>query len=248
MNSLLPLISCLCVTKNRPAQLSRTIQCFIAQTYPNKELVVVYEETDEPTNKVLQSFASQVNFKLVAVENNNTIVSLGDLRNLSIDNATGEYCCQWDDDDWYHPTRITAQFELMQQAGKDACVLEQWLFFDGHTKQAYLSHKRYWEGSLLCSKILMQQYQYAKLAKGEDTPLITALRSKNQIHLIQNKPHLYIYNYHGNNTWQYQHFKGFFHYSKLLNTEQSKWVEDVLSQSISVEEGAKLLTQSFLQS
>ena len=42
----LPLISCICITRNRPGYLSKAIVCFKQQTYPNKELVILYEEDD----------------------------------------------------------------------------------------------------------------------------------------------------------------------------------------------------------
>ena len=43
---------------------------------------------------------------------------LGTLRNRSLEEATGDFMAQWDDDDWYHPERIERQARvLMGDAG-----------------------------------------------------------------------------------------------------------------------------------
>jgi hypothetical protein len=39
--------------------------------------------------------------------------TLGTLRGLSLDVATGEIVCQWDDDDCHHPDRILHQVQQM---------------------------------------------------------------------------------------------------------------------------------------
>ena len=44
-----PLISCLCVTRARVPLLKRAVACFHAQTYPQKELVLLYEHDDRET-------------------------------------------------------------------------------------------------------------------------------------------------------------------------------------------------------
>ena len=239
-----PLISCLCITRNDTALLQRAIHCFLAQTYPNKELVIVYEDDNLQTALFLQTYPAGENIRSFSVPARPKS-PLGALRNYSLQMAAGDYICQWDDDDWYHRERLAVQFRLMQQAGKDACILEQWLLFDGHTGKAYLSHKRYWEGSLLCRKDLVLQNQYAGLAQGEDTPTVTALSNAQHIHLVRQQAHLYIYNYHGRNTWDYRHFKDFFHYATLLPAQQSLLVEQVLMQQYDMIQAASLLDEAF---
>ena len=53
MNNQLPLISCICVTREKPSLLKRAIDCFLAQTYPNKELVILYEDDDYATEELV---------------------------------------------------------------------------------------------------------------------------------------------------------------------------------------------------
>src|SRR5436305_1073460 len=46
--------------------------------------------------------------------------TVGDLRNLALEHATGDFIVNWDDDDWHHPRRIEVQ---MQARGEDTAVL-----------------------------------------------------------------------------------------------------------------------------
>ena len=41
------LISCLCISKNNVDIVSQSIKSFLGQTYPNKELIFVYEDNNK---------------------------------------------------------------------------------------------------------------------------------------------------------------------------------------------------------
>lgn len=218
-----PLISCICVTRNRPHLLRRALRCFDAQTYPQKEIVLVVEEGDQDTAAVIQDWSrlQDKNMKLVTVaagpDNR-----LGNLRNLGIATAEGTYFCQWDDDDWHHPERISLQYAQLVAAGApyQATVLDQWIIFDAVHRQAYLGCKRHWEGSILCDRNFALQHKYHNLEKGEDSPLVDTLAARRQLKVITGHAHLYIYTFHGANTWDYGHFNGFMRYSQPLAAAQ----------------------------
>src|SRR5688572_18686998 len=95
-----PLISCLCITERRVHFLKGAVSCFLSQTYPNKELVVVHKEDDHDTLDYITSLNNQT-IRSVAIPPGQH-KTLGERRNFSIMAAEGEYFCQWDDDDWYH--------------------------------------------------------------------------------------------------------------------------------------------------
>ena len=97
-----PLISCLCPTKNGPSMVKRAIECFNSQTYPNKELILVTDERNIYLD-VLESLAGG-DIKLVKAPRGSVI---GKLRNISVDNASGEYIATWDDDDISFENRLT---------------------------------------------------------------------------------------------------------------------------------------------
>ena len=106
MNHEYPLISCICVTYRKPALLERAIRCFESQTYPNKELVILYEDHDEPTVTYITGHTFSPGIRCICTPGNPK-KTLGELRNIANNAAKGEFLCQWDDDDWYHPSRLT---------------------------------------------------------------------------------------------------------------------------------------------
>lgn len=223
-----PLISCVCITHHRPQLLERAINSFHSQSYPNKELVILYESDDSLTHEFLSRQESD-EIKIIKVENAPDI-HLGALRNWAIKEASGEYICQWDDDDWYHPARLQYQYKLLQENNYQACVLGHFLIFDSHASNAYLSCYRSWEGSLLCKKELATENPYSNIKRGEDTPLINTLREQNLLFTDRSITPLYHYVYHGNNTWDYNHFSGFFPFSKPLPTQLRATIQTILSE------------------
>jgi len=118
--------------------LKRVINCFVNQTYCNKQLVIVYEEADLLTHEFInrQDFGSD--FKVVKIDTD-TKITLGKLRNRSIQAADGSYVCQWDDDDWNDADRLTEQMNHLMLHGKSGSILSLWIVFDAHTQKAYLA-------------------------------------------------------------------------------------------------------------
>ena len=66
-------------------------------------------------------------------------LTLGELRNLSVQYAQGEYVCQWDDDDYYSPLRLYEQYVNIIQQNKKGCILNQWLIYDYLTNNIFSS-------------------------------------------------------------------------------------------------------------
>src|SRR5688572_22908311 len=111
---MLPLISCVCVSRNRPDFLKRALSYFQNQTYPNKELVIVFEGDSGTVNE--DEFQSDnVTFIRTSPADN---LTLGERRNLSVRASSGDYICVWDDDDWYHNRRLEMQMANLLQSKK----------------------------------------------------------------------------------------------------------------------------------
>lgn len=215
-----PLISCICVTYDRPDLLYRAIVCFESQNYPNKELVISYPEKDEQTRTLLDNFMehSQMNIMRIIRSDGE---SVGNARNSAIAKCHGDYMCVWDDDDWYHSSRLSYQYNSMKTtaSGYNASVLRSLIFFDETTKNAYQSFRYPWENTLLCRKEIILQNPYAHTNKGEDTHIIKFLDGKKFLHYIDDAPYLYVYIYHGRNTWDHDHYSHLIQKSKLLEDD-----------------------------
>lgn len=234
-----PLISCLCVTRDKPALLKRAIRSFHDQTYVNKELIIVFESDDLSTKQFVEQISDHDVFKVeVAASPKQT---LGQLRNLSVLKGHGDYFCQWDDDDWYHNSRLEFQMNALKESQLPACVMIQWLVFDATRNHAYVSNMRPWEGSLLCRKSLLAgALEYDETARGEETNLVYKLLLKNLV-VTMVMPQLYVYVYHGKNVWGYEHWENIFAASKALPPESGVVIRDILENRHSGEEASRLL-------
>ncbi|ADB36945.1 glycosyltransferase family 2 protein [Spirosoma linguale] len=222
-----PLVSCVCVTRGKPDLLQRAIRCFWSQTYANKELIILYETNDDESALVVASLLQEPLIRSIAISHSPKL-TLGELRNKSIQQCQGEYFCQWDDDDWYHPRRLEFQFNAIRQTGLHASALTHWLLFDARTDNVYCSHYRIWEGSIMCkTSVALTQIKYPPYYRGEDTRFITELYAQHGIcHLPL--PMLYVYTYTGLNTWDYDHFKRLFEKGHRLSDRASTLIKQML--------------------
>lgn len=236
----LPLISCLCVThQDRSEFLKKSIACFFGQTYPNKELVIVYKGN----NLLLENDLPQHGLEKISVVtiHPDSPISLGERRNISIEKCNGKYFCQWDDDDWHHNRRLEMQMNSLLASGKDASVLNRWILYDSIRNQGYLSIKRFWEGSLLCkTEIFSDVLKYPSVDKGEDNDFVVKLVKGNYVHALL-APHLYTYVYHGGNTSDSDHFQQLFKAGYKLTQHSSALIKKILEGKYSYEKASELL-------
>jgi len=217
-----PLISCLCVTHNKPKILTCAIKCFERQTYENKQLIIVYDESDIEKTSFLKKERFCGNIKIVPVNLLEQKNNIGILRNISIRESDGEYICIWDDDDWYDIDRLEIQFQQIRMSKKKGSVLSRIIIYNSLNNKSYLSYPRLWEGTLVCTHELMISNPYPELKIHEDTPIIKKLYSIDVLTIINNHPELYIYNYHANNTCNKKHFDLIFENSIELNIDYCK--------------------------
>ena len=125
----LPKISCLMVTRDRLALVKRSILSFAGQTYRNRELVIV-TDGEERFRRAIERFVSDIRLEGVRfVYPSLTSATLGRLRNISLDAASGQIVCQWDDDDCSHPERLAIQAEYMLKEKAGACFMTDHLQF-----------------------------------------------------------------------------------------------------------------------
>lgn len=194
----LPLVSALLITKDRKEQALRAIECFLAQTHPAKELIIIDEGGRE-----LEQAIQEMNSPLLSYHRNEKKKNLGALRNWAVRLAKGDYICQWDDDDLYHPHKISYQLALCNKKKADACFLLRELLLDGKRKTVAISDYRLWEGTLLARKDKM--FSYPAWRKGEDYWVVHRLAQRGTL-VALDFPELYLYTYHGSNTWNERHF------------------------------------------
>lgn len=241
-----PLISCLCVTNDRVSFLKRSIRCFNAQDYNNKELVIVHKKSDYNTRDFLRTI-TQANILSKEIEPTETM-KLGDIRNQAIAFSNGAYFCNWDDDDWYASTRLTRQMETLLNNGQSVSLLTNILVYDKLTNDAYFSMFRLWETSILCEKKeIKDRVKYGSLQRAEDAFLVNQLLDKSKIFPTA-IPNLMIYVIHGTNTMNRSHYDKLFKQSQKLPVTKAQLLKDILEEKVSIQEGTTLLqSKDFLQ-
>lgn len=197
----LPLVSCLMITKDRFALAKKSVVSFIKQTYPNLELIIL----DDSGNPELRDWVNNLKnptIKFYYLPNESK--TLGTLRNLSRQYATGTYIAQWDDDDLSHPNRVLYQMATIIQFGLDGCSLHREQIWFPSQQQMGFSERRIWEGSMIGHTDKLPLYH--EIRKGEESDAVNTLALNGKIALLD-FPQLYTYCYHQKNTFDALHFE-----------------------------------------
>jgi glycosyltransferase involved in cell wall biosynthesis len=203
------------VSRARLLYAQRSIRCFLRQTYRNRQLVVVSDGYDE--YPLLRDYVRELDahdITIVPVPRGR--YTLGALRNLSIERAEGDYKCQWDDDDLYHPDRLAIQAGHMASTASHACFLSDQLQLVTRTSSLYWcdwarARESRWlcpiPNTLMCERTIAPRYPTEGDAAriGEDACGMNQLLRQSRVVQLGNVGYLYIYVTHGGNTWGEAH-------------------------------------------
>lgn len=114
----LPMITALCATKDRPLFVRKAVELFLAQTWPNKELLVL----DDGDPALTPGLASSPQVRHVRFEEP---TSVSHKHRAGFQLAHGEFLCYWDDDDWYGARRLETQAAPLLR--DDADIVGTWI-------------------------------------------------------------------------------------------------------------------------
>ncbi|MCX2451956.1 glycosyltransferase family A protein [Pedobacter sp. PLR] len=192
MNSNPSLISCICITGDKPFELQRALSCFIKQDYPNTELVISYPKDDSPTIDILNQLRKNYVTKIIRLERDRADTT-SSARNAAIEIANGEFICMWHDEHWHHSNRITTQYSVLENGPFRCSFLSKILLYDLKYQMTYESRFKTWPESLLCDKQIMLEACLTYLEEPNAREINSYLFSKNVLYQISNASHLYIY-------------------------------------------------------
>lgn len=213
-----PKVSCLMVTSFAPARrefLAQSLECYARQTYANRELVVVGDCEGDDQRLLTETVArlGRSDTRVVLSPERHT---LGALRNMSVAHATGEFVCQWDDDDLFHPRRIERQIAPLLAGGAHASLIgAHFSYFQPQRRMVVVDWRTTLvgghPGTLTMRRALSVRYPEDGSAslRGEDSVLFHQLRrQKIPIAVLHDEPELFVYRFHGENTWDHEHHDG----------------------------------------
>jgi hypothetical protein len=128
------LVSAILPTRGRREWAQQALECFMAQTYPDKELVILDDSED-------MSFPNGVHhdwvFHYRGVRPQSTVDNIPKKRNWCCTVAQGEIIIHFDSDDYSVPTRMAEQVEFLQKSGKAVAGYSDLLIYDTVAEQAY---------------------------------------------------------------------------------------------------------------
>ena len=201
-----PLVSCVMVTADRHDLCRRAIISYRNQTWSNTELVVL-DNGREKMDALLSDLPDD-EVRYAHVPNDGSI-TIGELRNRSLEMVRGDLVApQWDDDDWSAPDRLERQFAALERANAQACMLSASLmhvdddeYFDhpfiGWLKGGVpptLLHRR------------SESIRFPHLPRTSDTHYKNEWHEAGTVIMPISTAHLHLRYFHGENIWERDHF------------------------------------------
>lgn len=112
------MISVIIPAYNCEGTLEKAVDSILVQTFRDFELIIVNDGSSDSTESVARRLASRdKRVKVITTENGGE----GKARNRGIDEASGEYLCFVDSDDWVEPEFLEALFRQAEE-GSLPCV------------------------------------------------------------------------------------------------------------------------------
>jgi len=179
--TLIPCVSVVITTHNRAQLVVKTVQSVLAQTYPDIEIIVVDNESDDDTEKMLAVFGDKIRY--VHKKNEGACCA----RNVGIKLAQGNFIGLLDSDDLYLPDKIehsvaylnehpefklnhNERFEFLGDAVLEIVVTEYLFKHYPRTPEGDMTN---WRAALVNATMLAMMaeefklYKYLYLSKGE---------------------------------------------------------------------------------
>ena len=224
-----PLVTCIMPTRDRPEFFKRALELFLAQDYPNKQLVVIEDGIDNERayreSGALFGCLSEgtctydgcggvalvggaADYYSLGVEHR----TIGEKRNVACEFAAAgaspsatdrDLIAHWDDDDWYAPNRLSVQVAAMRAASARLCGLDRSVWYDGTRAWLFRTARRPWlaGGTLMYEKSLWRELGgFQRVSNGEDTAFVDAAHKLGARAAILSDPSIYVGLIHAGNT------------------------------------------------
>lgn len=127
-----PVVSVIIPTYNRAHLVGRAIQSVLDQTYPEFELIVVDDASNDGTDKVVKNF----NDPRIRYVRHNQNMGVAAARNTGINAAQGRYIAFQDSDDEWLPEKLDMQIKVFSNAPREVGVVytDMWKINEGRKK------------------------------------------------------------------------------------------------------------------
>lgn len=172
-----PLVSCIMPTRARAGFAAAAVECWLRQTYPNRELVIV-DDADAP------SLPDGIGTEHVEYYRLLRRLSVGAKRNVACSRAAGGILCHWDDDDYSAPERIADQVKRLMESGCQLTGYSAMRFRSAEGREWHYrsSYPDYCLGtSLMYTRTFWERHAFRDLNVNEDGQMWTAARREHTV-------------------------------------------------------------------
>jgi len=164
------LVTCIMPTCNRHNWVGRSIDCFLAQDYAERELLILDDGEDSVADLVPRD--ARITYR--RLESRSLI---GTKRNVACSMARGPLIAHWDDDDWYPSWRLSHQVRSLAESKADVCGSSELYYIDVAAQKAFryaYSGRRTWVAgnTLLYRRSFWQSHRFPDVEVGEDTRFV----------------------------------------------------------------------------
>jgi O-antigen biosynthesis protein len=167
-------VTCLCVTRNRRQWIPKAIACFLSQTYPYRELLILADG-----ESVRDLVPADNSIRLLELEG---AARIGEKRNLGCDRALGDIILHWDDDDWSAPGRIADQVSRLLESKLAVTGYRSMRFTDGAKWWLYQGTPLFALGTSLCyRRDWWKTHPFRYVQIGEDNHFVDAANAARQM-------------------------------------------------------------------
>jgi glycosyltransferase involved in cell wall biosynthesis len=189
----IPKISAVCCTYGRFKCVERAMNCFLAQDYPNKELIIYNTDIEHPYSTILPAShhlndpyeaAILKDINIIIVNQNIDSVTkepytnVGAIRRDALMFATGDYVVTWDDDDIFLPHFMSQAINRMAETGLPSFKPEKSFFYSGDNLRLVMNTL---EASVVSSMDLVRKYGYLLETGKEGLAWYTKMRDNKEL-------------------------------------------------------------------
>ena len=168
-NRHLKVVSCIYVLSN-DGIIERTMDCFVHQDYPDKELLIIGEECYR--EKILTDYGQWPLKFIVATSQSSNLERF----QLGVNAARGANITSWSDGVWWHPERLRLQLTALESGNHNASMVIGGIVFEDHSGIAYLYNDQCNRNSLvLRSEVLLRKWAVSTHFRFGDESFVDSL-------------------------------------------------------------------------